>query len=75
MTAIEPDFAGAEARLQRRLRLAGVAAILAAALGSMWSASSLAADPVGDDDCVLELATAAGFSSGCSEAPSAGTSR
>lgn len=68
---VEPDVAAAEARLHRRLRLAGVVAILAAALGSVWSASSLAANPVGDQDCVMPVAEAVGFSDACVERASA----
>ncbi len=70
-TTTEPDVAGAEARLHRRLRVAGVATILAAALGSVWSASSLATNPVGDQDCVMEVAETVGFSEGCVERASA----
>lgn len=65
----------AEARLQRRLRVAGIVTLLAAAVGSAWSASTLAADPVGDDDCVMEVAYAVGFSSGCADGASADTGR
>ena len=75
MTTIDLDIEDVEARLHRRLRLAGVAAILAAALGSVWSASSLAVDPVGDQDCVMQVAEAVGFSGGCAEEAAAGSGR
>ncbi|CUR56876.1 hypothetical protein NOCA1120245 [metagenome] len=65
MTAIELDFEGVDARLHRRLRIAGVAALLVAAMGSVWTASPLGEDTAGDDDCVMEVAYAVGFSSGC----------
>jgi hypothetical protein len=75
MTTIDLDIEHVEARLQRRLRLAGVATLLAAALGSVWSASTLAVDPVGDQDCVMQVAEAVGFSGGCAEEAEAGTGR
>lgn len=60
-------------RLHRRLRVAGVAAILLAALGSVWSHSTLVGGAVGDGDCVMRVADAAGFSSGCDAPASADT--
>ncbi|CAM3551959.1 hypothetical protein [Nocardioides zeicaulis] len=68
MTLIDEQTTVAEARLQFRLRAAGAVALAAAALGSVWSASSLAAVPTGNQDCVMDLAAATGFSSGCDEA-------
>lgn len=65
----------AEARLQRRLRVAGIVTLLAAAIGSAWSASSSGVSPASDDDCVMEVAHAVGFSSGCADGPSADTGR
>ena len=65
MTTIELDFEGADARLHRRLRVAGVVALLVAAMGSVWTASPLGEDSAGDDDCVMEVAHSVGFSSGC----------
>jgi hypothetical protein len=74
MTAIELDFEGADAGLHRRLRIAGVATLLVAAMGSVWTSSPLGEDTAGNDDCVMEVASAVGFSSGCTtEDPAADT--
>jgi hypothetical protein len=43
-----------------------VAALLVAAMGSVWTASPLGEDTAGDD-CVMEVAHAVGFSSGCAD--------
>lgn len=68
MTLIDEQTTVAEARLHLRLRAVGLVALVAAALGSVWSASALPAVPTGDQDCVMDLAVAGGFSSGCADA-------
>ena len=67
MTLIDEQTTVAEARLLLRLRVAGLAVLVAAALGSAWSASPLAPVPTSDQDCVMDLAVAGGFSSGCDD--------
>ena len=67
MTLIDEQITVADAQLHRRLRAAGVAALLAAALGSVWSASPLAPAPSSDRDCTMQVALAGGFSSGCDD--------
>lgn len=64
MTRIDENADEIEARLNRRLRVAGVVAILAAALGSV-SVSAAAPGPLTDDDCTMSLQTGGGFTTGC----------
>lgn len=66
MTRIDEDPDEVEARVNRRLRVAGVVAILAAAVGSMTAATSATA-PATDDSCSMSLADGLGFSHSCAE--------
>lgn len=69
---LRPDAGSdADARLHRRLRIAGLVAILAAAVGSVASGTAVGTGAVGDEDCVMRLADSATFSSGCAEQASA----
>ncbi|NYE35422.1 hypothetical protein F4692_000526 [Nocardioides cavernae] len=67
MTLIDEDADAVEARLNRRLRVAGIVAILAAACGSVTAAAGTTSAPVTDQDCSMVLATGGGFSAGCDD--------
>ena len=67
MTLIDEHTTVADSRLHRRLRAAGVAALLTAALGSVWGGSPLTPAPSSERDCTMQVATAGAFSSGCDD--------
>ena len=65
-----------EGRTDRRLRVAGVAVLAAAALGSVLGASPALTDtPSTDSHCRVDIVGGYWFSSGCSEEPAAPTAR
>lgn len=68
MTRIDENADEIEARLNRRLRMAGVVAILVAALGSV-TVSTAAPGPLTEDDCTMSLQAGGGFTTGCDEEP------
>jgi hypothetical protein len=62
------------ARSERRLRLAGVAVLAAAALGSVLGAApGLSDTPATDNQCRVDIVGSYWFSSGCAEEPAAPT--
>ena len=65
-----------EVRTDRRLRAAGIAALAAAALGSVLGASPAMSDaPSTDIQCRMDIVGTYWFSSGCAEEPAATTAR
>ena len=65
-----------DGRANRRLRTAGVAALVAAALGSVLGASPAMSDaPATDSHCRMDIVGTYWFSSGCAEEPTATTAR
>ena len=65
-----------EERTNRRLRVAGVAVLVAAALGSVLGASPAMTDtPSTDSHCRVDIVGGYWFSSGCTEEPTAPTAR
>jgi predicted nicotinamide N-methyase len=74
MTLIDEDLTAAEVRLNRRLRVAGIVAILAAAVGSVSAAATDHA-PVTDHECSMDVAANTGFTSGCRVEPDATSAR
>ncbi len=65
-----------EARANRRLRTAGVAALVVAALGSVLGASPAMSDaPATDSPCRMDIVGSYWFSSGCAEEPTATDAR
>jgi hypothetical protein len=65
-----------DGRTDRRLRAAGIAVLVAAALGSVLGASPVVAETTSTDrDCRMDIVGSYWFSSGCSEQPAATTAR
>ncbi len=65
-----------EERTNRRLRVAGVAVLVAAALGSVLGASPAMTDtPSTDSHCRVDIVGGYWFSTGCTEEPAAPTAR
>ena len=65
-----------DGRTNRRLRTAGIAALVAAALGSVLGASPAMSDaPSTDSHCRMDIVGSHWFSSGCTEEPAATTAR
>ena len=61
-----------EVRTNRRLRTAGIAALVAAALGSVLGASpAMSEAPSTDSHCRMDIVGSQWFSSGCTEEPAA----
>ena len=61
-----------DGRTNRRLRTAGIAALFAAALGSVLGASPAMSDaPSTDSHCRMDIVGSHWFSSGCTEEPAA----
>ena len=72
-TAQRTDLDG---RANRRLRTAGIAALVAAALGSVLGASPAMSDaPSTDSHCRMDIVGSYWFSSGCAEEPAATSTR
>ncbi|HSF37896.1 MAG TPA: hypothetical protein VLA70_17350 [Nocardioides sp.] len=72
-TAQRTDLDG---RTNRRLRTAGIAALVAAALGSVLGASPAMSDaPSTDSHCRMDIVGSYWFSSGCAEEPAATSTR
>ena len=72
-TAQRTDLHG---RTNRRLRTAGIAALVAAALGSVLGASPAMSDaPSTDSHCRMDIVGSYWFSSGCAEEPAATSTR
>ena len=72
-TAPRTDLDG---RTNRRLRTAGIAALVAAALGSVLGASPAMSDaPSTDSLCRMDIVGSYWFSSGCAEEPAATSTR
>ena len=67
-----PPVADLEERTNRRLRVAGLAVLAAAALGSLLGASPAATEtPSTDDHCRVDFVGGYWFGSGCTEDPTA----
>lgn len=65
-----------EVRTDRRLRVAGIAALAAAALGSVLGASpAMSETPATDSHCRMDIVGTYWFSSGCTEEATATTVR
>jgi hypothetical protein len=65
-----------DGRTNRRLRGAGIAALVAAALGSVLGASPAMSDATSTDStCRMDLVGSYWFSSGCAEEPVATSAR
>jgi hypothetical protein len=60
--AADPDV-----RTDRRLRLAGVAVLAAAALGSVLAAPAVTDTPSTDNPCRMDIVGSYWFSSGCAD--------
>lgn len=71
MTLIDEDLSAADVRLNRRLRVAGIVAILASAVGSVTAASSDGRAPATDRDCSMSIAQSTAFTHGCADEPDA----
>ena len=76
MAVTAQPVADLEERTNRRLRVAGVAVLVAAALGSVLGASPAMTDtPSTDNHCRVDIVGGHWFSSGCTEEPTAPTVR
>lgn len=65
-----------DGRTNRRLRAAGIAALVAAALGSVLGASPAMSDaPSTDSHCRMDIVGSYWFSTGCAEEPPASSAR
>ena len=74
MTVTARPAVDLEERTNRRLRTAGVAVLVAAALGSVLGASPAITDaPSTDSHCRVDIVGGYWFSSGCGEEPAATT--
>ena len=74
MAVTAPSAADPAARSERRLRLAGVAVLAAAALGSVLGAAPALSDaPSTDNPCRVDIVGSYWFSSGCTDEPAAPT--
>jgi hypothetical protein len=76
MAVTARPLADLEERTNRRLRVAGVVVLAAAALGSVLGASPAMTDtPSIDSHCRVDIVGGYWFSSGCTEEPTAPTAR
>ena len=76
MAVTARPVAGLEERTDRRLRVAGVAVLVAASLGSVLGASPAMTDtPSTDSLCRVDIVGGYWFSSGCTAEPTAPTAR
>jgi hypothetical protein len=76
MAVTARPLADLEERTNRRLRVAGVVVLAAAALGSVLGASPAMTDtPSTDSHCRVDIVGGYWFSSGCTEEPTAPTAR
>jgi hypothetical protein len=76
MAVTARPLADLEERTNRRLRVAGVVVLAAAALGSVLGASPAMTDtPSTDSHCSVDIVGGYWFSSGCTEEPTAPTAR
>jgi hypothetical protein len=74
MTVTARPAVDLEERANRRLRTAGVAVLVAAALGSVLGASPAMTDaPSTDSHCRVDIVGGYWFSTGCTEEPAATT--
>ncbi|GIM62878.1 hypothetical protein Pve01_93310 [Planomonospora venezuelensis] len=65
-----------DGRTDRRLRTAGMAALVAAAMGSVLGASpAMSEAPSTDRHCRMDIVGSQWFSSGCTDEPAATTAR
>ena len=76
MAVTARPVADLEERANRRLRMAGVAVLAAAALGSALGAAPAMTDtPSTDSHCRVDIVGGYWFSTGCTEEPAAPTAR
>ena len=74
MAVTAQPVADLEERTNRRLRVAGVAVLASAALGSVLSPAMTHTPPT-DSRCRVDIVGSHWFSSGCTEEPTAPTAR